>query len=263
MSYIEPLHGREKLASDGHAGYISFLDDVLTEQIEEEECISRYARTHVLFNVRTREVAPMNCKSWRCPKHRNSWKHRWTVIVSRETSINPVNKLVTLTCASEASPEQLTLARQNLFRAIRKEFGSFEYFSVLEFTSKTRLPHLHLLGRGLFIPQRELSTLWGRATQASGIKRSDIVWIEAPHSQQSASVYALSYAVSGESKGQDIPKSWKGRKISYSRQFFTVCSAKQHWYSYIQETYGNSKATEWTTLSRAIGEYLTIADFRE
>ena len=263
MSYIEPLHGREKLAADGHAGYISFLDDVLTEQIEEEECISRYARTHVLFNVHTREVVPMNCKSWRCPKHRSSWKHRWTVIVSRETSINPVNKLVTLTCAERATPAQLVLARQNLFRAIRKEYGSFEYFSVLEFTSKTRLPHLHILGRGLFIPQRELSYLWGKATASAGFKRSEIVWIEAPKSQQSASVYALSYAISGETKNQDIPLDWHGRKISYSRGFFIECTARQHWARYIQDTYGTSSDGVWTTLSRQIGEYLTIADFRE
>lgn len=263
MSNIVPLWERERLAKDGHAGYISFLDDVITEQIEEEECISRYARSHVLFNTRTREVVPMNCKSWRCPKHRNSWKHRWTVIVSRETSINPVNKLVTLTCASQATPGQLVLARQNFFRAIRKEYGSFEYFSVLEFTSKSRLPHLHLLGRGLYIPQRDLSNLWANATESAHIDRSPVVWIETPHSQKSASVYALSYAVNGESKGQEIPKDWRGRKISYSRQFFTVCSARQHWQSYIHELYGNSLSTEWTTLSRSIGEYLTVADFRE
>lgn len=263
MSEVIPLWEREKLAKDGHSGYISFLDDVLTEQLEEEECISRYARSHVLFNTRTREVVPMNCKSWRCPKHRNSWKHRWTVIVSRETSINPINKLVTLTCASQASPEQLTLARQNLFRAIRKEYGDFEYFSVLEFTSKSRLPHLHLLGRGLYIRQSRLSDLWASATFSAGFDRSPVVWIEAPHSQKSASVYALSYAVNGESKGQEIPKSWRGRKISYSRGFFTVCTAREHWHRYIAELYGSSEGAEWTTLSRSIGQYLTTADFRE
>jgi len=263
MFPVIPLWEREKLAKDGHAGYISFLDDVVTEWEEEEECISRYARSHVLFNTRTREAVPMNCKSWRCPKHRSSWKHRWTVIVSRETMVNPVNKLVTLTCASRATPDQLTLARQLLFRSIRKEFGHFEYFSVLEFTSKTRLPHLHLLGRGLFIPQRRLSDLWGKATETAHIKRSQIVWIEEPKSQQSASVYALSYAVSGETKGQDIPKEWRGRKISYSRGFFSEFSAKQHWSRYIDECYGHSEATEWTTLSRSIGEYLSFADFRE
>jgi hypothetical protein len=263
MTYTVPLWEREKLAEDGHAGYISFLDDAIDEQLEEEVCISRYARTHVLFNTRTREVVPMNCKSWRCPKHRSSWKHRWTVIVSRETAINPVNKLVTLTCASKATPAQLVLARQHLFRAIRKEYGSFEYFSVLEFTSKTRLPHLHILGRGLFIPHRELSDLWVKATLAASIGRSPVVWIEAPKSQQSASVYALSYAVSGEWKGQDIPLDWKGRKISYSRKFFLECTARQHWLRYIYETYGDSQDTVWATLSRSVGEYLTYADFRE
>lgn len=263
MSDIIPLWEREHLAKDGHAGYIDFLDGVIEEQLEEEECISRYARSHVLFNTRTREVVPMNCKSWRCPKHRNSWKHRWTVIVSRETSINPINKLVTLTCASQAAPGQLVMARQLFFRAIRKEFGSFEYFSVLEFTSRSRLPHLHLLGRGLYIPQDRLSWLWANSTEAANIERSSVVWIEAPKSQQGASVYALSYAVSGETKGQDIPKDWRGRKISYSRGFFIECSAKQHWSNYIRESFGDNPPSQWTTLSRAIGQYLSTTDYRE
>jgi hypothetical protein len=260
MTYVVPLWEREKLASDGHAGYISFLDDAIDEQLEEEVCISRYARTHVLFNTRTREVVPMNCKSWRCPKHRSSWKHRWTVIVSRETAINPVNKLCTLTCASQATPEQLVMARQLFFRAIRKEYGSFEYFSVLEFTSKTRLPHLHMLARGLYIPQKLFSDKWASATFDAGITRSPVVWIEAPHSQKAASVYALSYAISGENKGQEIPVSWKGRKISYSRKFFAKNSARGHWQDYIRELYGNTSGGEWTTLSNSIGGYLSGTD---
>lgn len=263
MSQIIPLWEREKLAADGHAGYIAYLDEALSEQIDEEECISRYARTHVLFNTSTREVVPMNCKSWRCPKHRNSWKHRWTVIVSRETAINPVNKLVTLTCAGQAAPEQLTLARQLFFRNIRKEYGSFEYFSVLEFTSKTRLPHLHLLARGLFIPQKLLSDIWASATFSAGIARSSVVWIEAPKSQQSASVYALSYAISGQDKGQEIPKSWRGRKISYSRGFFIASPAKEHWLSYIRELYGNTQGHQWTTLSSSVGGYLSTSDLTD
>jgi hypothetical protein len=205
----------------------------------------------------------MNCKSWRCPVHRASWKHRWTVIVSRETAVNPVNKLLTLTCAGLASPAQLVMARQILMRAIRKEYGDFEYFSVLEFTSRTRLPHLHLLARGLYIPQSRLSDLWASATFSAGIRRSPIVWIEAPKSQQSASVYALSYAINSESKNQDIPASWHGRKISYSRSFFMAQTARQHWAAHLQELYGPRKESEWYPLAGRLETYLETADYRE
>jgi hypothetical protein len=202
------------------------------------ECKSLWARGHYLLNVETGEKRDINCKSWRCPAHRGKWVHRWRTVVSRETAANPVDRLITLTLAAPCTPEQLSLAKQLLFRRLRSRYGQFEYLAVLEFTSKTRLPHLHILARSLFIPQRELSNLWKKSSTDAGIKPSPVVYIEAPRNQSAAAVYAVSYALDGHSKGQDIPDDWRGRKITYSRNFFESKKAKEHWLSYIEEKFG-------------------------
>lgn len=220
------------------------LDDAIEEIIYEEKCISEFARQHVLFNPVTRQAVPVNCKSWRCPKHGPSWQHKWKVIVSRETAVNPVNKLITLTCASQATPAQLINARRSFFRAIRSKYGQFEYFSVLEFTTESRLPHLHILARGKYIRQSVISDYWRVSTHSAGIKASYVVHIAKPKDQIAASHYALSYALNGTAKGQDIPADWSGRKITYSKGFFASASTADIWKSYIRETFGSATDTD-------------------
>lgn len=215
-------------------------------------CKSAYCRVHGIINRETGEIIPLNCKSWRCPVHRGSWLHRWQVIVEREARYNPIDKLITLTCASSCTPEQMNLARKYLFEDLRYGYGKFEYVSVLEFTTKSRLPHLHLLARGVFVPQKILSLLWANATQASGIKRSPIVYIEAPRSQKAASLYALSYALNGNAKNQDIPVTWRGRKISYSHGFFQAYKPKEHWRNYIEEHFAASSVGTWELIPTSI-----------
>lgn len=229
---------------------LSLSEAIIDEQLQEEICISKYARSHLMLNTKTHEVKVMNCKSWRCPKHRKSWLQKWRIIVSRETAINPINKLITLTCASEGTPQQLCRARQLFFRDWRKANGSIEYFSVLEFTSQSRLPHLHILARGNYFRQKTVSALWASATAAAGFAASPIVYIEKPRSQQAASIYALSYALSGHSKGQDIPENWSGRKITYSKGFFRAASTEEHWHNWIAETFGEDKPENWTVISK-------------
>lgn len=239
-------------ASPTSAKSLEKLETALDETIQEETCRSGWAGSHLLLNRETGQVLEINCKSWRCPKHRKKWLMKWRVVVSRELKVNPVNKLITLTCASDCTPEQLTLARQLLCRDLRKEFEYFDYLSVLEFTSKTRLPHLHLMARCDYIPQNLLSEMWSKATKSAGIKASPIVYIEAPRSQDAAAVYALSYALSGHEKGQDIPDEWHGRKISYSKGFFKAGTVKEHWISWIKETFEEPEDAEWEVISRPL-----------
>jgi hypothetical protein len=212
--------------------------DAIDELLEANTCISPWAAGHAMLNIATGEVREINCKSWKCPKHRSKWVHRWKTVVSRETELTPVDRLITLTLASTCTPAQLARAKQLLFRALRRKYGQFEYLAVLEFTSRTRLPHLHILARSLFIPQRELSHLWKKSSTSAGIKPSPVVYIEAPRSQAAAAVYAVSYALDGYNKKQDIPMDWKGRKITYSRHFFEAKSARRHWLDWIEETFG-------------------------
>lgn len=50
-------------------------------------------------------------------------------------------------------------ARTALVRALRKQFGPIEYYETIE-THKSGWPHLHLLLRAPYIPQRIYSALW-------------------------------------------------------------------------------------------------------
>jgi hypothetical protein len=214
------------------------LDGGVDELLESNQCINVWARGHIMLNLQTGEARELNCKSWKCPKHRQAWVWRWKKIVSRETAASPVDRLITLTLKSTCTPEQLNAARQYLCRKLRKDYETFEYLSILEFTSKTRLPHLHMLARSLFLPQRKLSNYWREATLHVGISPSPVVYIEAPRNQEAAAVYAISYALDGYNKKQDIPAWWRGRKITYSRKFFSTGTTKAIWMAFLKEEFG-------------------------
>lgn len=224
-----------------------------------EICISRYARTHGLRNNLTEKIMqPLNCKSPKCPVHRPKWIHKWKVVIGRELDLNPVDKLITLTCAEDANPGQLYKARRFLCQLIRKDYDAFEYLSVLEFTTATRLPHLHILARAAFIPQRRLSRYWKTATKWAGIKPSPVVYIEAPRIQQAAAFYALNYALAGSKKGQEITEEYRGRKITYSKNFFIAATVGQHWQNWISETFpAGVDAGQWELIVNSEIEYLT------
>lgn len=226
-------------------------DEELADIPELWDCRSTYARTHVLFNKVTGEVLEINCKSWRCNRHRRKWLYKWRIVVGRELAINPVNKLITLTLAETCYPEQLNLARQLFCREVRKNYEDFDYLSILEFTSQSRLPHLHLMARAAYLPQADISAMWAKATDQAHIKPSPVVWIAAPYSQDAAAQYALSYALDGHSKHQDIPDTWRGRKISYSRNFFQAASVREHWLAWIRANFGETKeeSDAWTVIA--------------
>lgn len=216
---------------------VEALETAIIESSEENLCRSAWGRSHYLVDKNSGRWSEINCRSWRCPKHRNSWRQKWYTVVKRELENYPIDRLITLTCASKATPQELCLARQLLARDLRTYIGPFEYFSVLEFTSKTRLPHLHILARSVYIDAWELSALWERATISAGIKRSYIVYIEKPRSQEGSAFYALSYALAGVEKGQDIPADWGGRKVSYSKGFFHKTVA-EYWRDALAEYFG-------------------------
>lgn len=220
-------------------------DEIKQKAMNGEVCIQHFNRVHLLYSRELNQIIDLNCKSWRCPKHQKSWLHRWQVSVSRETEVNPVDKLITLTCASKATPEQLTLARQLLFREWRETDPDVSYVSVLEFGTKAKFPHLHLLARAKYLHQSKLSRLWAKSTKSAGIKRSPVVYIEAPRSQIKSVNYALKYALSGAEKGQAIPLDWRGRKITYSKNFFIAATPAQHWKNYLEEKFPNRKNTQW------------------
>ncbi len=225
---------------------MQYVDELERARVEAGEiCYQPFNRYRVLYNPVTHDVLDLNCKSYRCPKHQKSWLHRWQVITLREVEFNPVDKLITLTCSSTCTPSQMALAKQLLMRRLREKYQSFEYISVLEFGTVKRYPHLHMLARSKYIYQKVLSAMWAKSCVEAKIRYSPVVYIEAPRSQKNAALYALKYALNGAEKGQAIPETWKGRKITYSKGFFTKCSAKEHWQEYLKEHFGEKEREIW------------------
>jgi hypothetical protein len=212
-------------------------------------CKSRFARERFLFNPVSRETITLNCKSWRCEVHQKNWLHKWRAVVSWQLVRKPVDRLVTLTFAEDCKPAQMISAKKALLEDLRKLYGRVEYLSVLEFTTKARLPHLHMLWYSAFIPQPELSFLWARATLLSGLKASPVVYIEKPRSQDGSAFYALKYALSGAEKGQAIPENWDGRKITYSEEFFEKPVAKI-WREILDDWLGERPPEKWELRDR-------------
>jgi hypothetical protein len=216
---------------------------------EIKECRSKYARTHELVSEHG-EAVDLNCKSWRCPVHRDSWQYRWKYIVGHNELFLRSNKLINLTTAEKCTPEQLTLARQLFCREIRLYYETFEYFAVLEFNQEKTQPHLHLLARADFIPQWLLSKIWKKATTNAGMKPAYIVWIEQPHSVSGSVKYVLDYAFTSD-KNQDVPDSWMGRKITYSKEFFYK-PAPEIWKAHIDFLHPENltSTTQWYVLPK-------------
>jgi hypothetical protein len=210
-------------------------------------CRNTWAAGHYAVDWITGETIEINCKSWKCERHRSGWLHKWRVVVSRETQINPIDRLLTLTFAENVSRETMMLAKQLLFRRLRAAYGSFEYFAVLEYTVRTRLPHLHILARSLYVPQPVLADFWWLSTHEAGCdKPASIVYIEKPRSVNNSVLYALKYALDAQAKNQDIPESWDGRKVTYSRGFFKSASVAEHWANYIRETFPSNSVSRET-----------------
>ncbi len=111
-------------------------------------------RSHVV-------IIPMRCKSWDCPhcgpRKRLEWIHKFM-------NANP-DREITLTCPKDKWPDpqdaawHMKKAFVKLVQRIRRKYGPFEYGLVWELT-KAGTPHLHILSRGSYIPQKWLKLQW-------------------------------------------------------------------------------------------------------
>jgi hypothetical protein len=110
-----------------------------------------------LLNTRTNDLLPLPCRRWTCPicGPARSWRlgtlaaHAWP------------ERWITLTKTSEdVTGSYKALSR--LCRSLRRRSYGFEYLAVPE-RHKNGWFHLHLLQKGSFIPQRELSYLSERS----------------------------------------------------------------------------------------------------
>ncbi len=113
------------------------------------------------------------CGRWDCPQ---CAARRRAKITAQAYAGRP-ERIIVLTMIPNPSiglPGQIRYIRDRLrvlLQRIKRTFGPFAYMSVLEL-QKNGTPHLHLLQRGTYIPQRWLSQVWHSLTGAHR------VWIQ-------------------------------------------------------------------------------------
>jgi len=149
------------------------------------------------------------CNRWSCPIcGRRKVQH-----YARLVAESGADKLITLTVnpAKHADPRAAYDATRRqiprLTAKLRKAYGEFEFFRILEAT-KRGWPHYHLIARSPYIPQAELSGLWNDLTGAP------IVDVRQMNRKTNAYWYVVKYLA----KQEYIP--WTDRRASWTRGFF-------------------------------------------
>jgi len=111
-------------------------------------------RSHVV-------IIPMRCKSWDCPVCGPAKRRAW---IARFQAAEPERE-ITLTCPAGkwSTPQDAAWHMKNawvkLVARIRRKYGLFEYGLVWELTLRGT-PHMHILARGSYIPQKWLRLQW-------------------------------------------------------------------------------------------------------
>jgi len=151
----------------------------------------------------------ITCKNWGCPIcGRKKVAH-----YARKVEAAEPNRFITLTInpAMWSNPREAydgtRRAVPKFAAAIRKVYGEFEFFRVLEVTKKG-WPHYHLVTRSAYLPQPELSRLWKELTGAP------IVDVRQIKKRQQVYFYVVKYLA----KQEVIP--WTDRRTSHTRKFF-------------------------------------------
>lgn len=113
------------------------------------------------------QAIPMRCHKWDCSSCAPANRRR----ILRCLEATHVDTLMTLTCSRRrydtplAAFYKLSASIPDLMKRLRRAFPAsrIEYFCVWESTA-AGWPHVHVLFRGPFIPQRCLSTYWNELT---------------------------------------------------------------------------------------------------
>jgi hypothetical protein len=158
------------------------------------------------------KVAPIGCGLWKCPLCAKRKANHWIARIRNEDA----QLFITLTLNPATIPPEVTPQKQiyrafsKLVKRIRDKRGPFEYVATLEFT-KRGLPHLHVIARSRYIPQKWLS----QQAQQSGLGK--ICYIKKVDSAGRAVRYIAKYLL----KAADATEFEAGtRRIRASRGFF-------------------------------------------
>ena len=174
------------------------------------------------FHPSTGEVRAIPCGSWSCHVCAPAKAHRLGLVAA---AADP-ERFITLSRVGDSLQDALTRLR-TLSRSLRRAGRGWEYLCVPE-SHKSAGWHLHLLQRGSFIPQRELS----RRAASAGM--GSVVWITAVREPAQVARYLVKYMV--KSDAGDFPKGtrryrtsrnfWpEGRAAAEARAFGSACAA--------------------------------------
>jgi hypothetical protein len=226
-------------------------------------CRSKFARLFYSLSIKSGECFDINCKSWRCKKHRLKWGYKWHHILSERLKEVNITLLVNLTTAEFTNHEIIHKALRRFFWLFRAEFGPTEYLRVTEYNKNHTQPHFHLLlscpgleiapmpekfrkgdDKGLSFPDniyRFIQKTWGDCLDyfAPEKNRTIIVWCQPPGNSTASARYAVNYITgkNAKDKNEEPDQTWRGRKLCYSKNFFEK-PASQLWLDYLAATFG-------------------------
>ena len=134
-----------------------------------------------LFNPTTGEMRAIRCDSWRCGVCAPAKAHRLGLVAA---AAEP-QRFITLSKVGNCLQDcvsRLTV----LSKSLRRAGHTWEYLAVPEPHQRAGW-HLHLLQRGSYLPQRELS----RRAASAGM--GSVVWIEAIQEPEHVARYLVKY----------------------------------------------------------------------
>lgn len=218
------------------------LDNIRIVEPGEFSCRSRFSRLFNATNITTGEKADINCKSWRCAKHREKWGRKWGAIISEQLATTPVTLLVNLTTAEFTGHEIIEKAMRRFIKVWRAIYGATEYIRVTEMNQAHTQCHYHCLFvmPGLEIepiPEKwpkkdswpasiwhDICEIWGEALAmyAPLLNATTVAWCQPPKTGQGqgAAYYAIGY-ITGKNKNEEPDETYQGRKLTYSNGFFS------------------------------------------
>lgn len=154
-------------------------------------------------------IIQLTCKNWGCPI---CGRRKVQKYAKKVTAAEP-NRLITLTVNPKMHKtpreafDQTRRMVAPLSAKVRRLFGEFEFFRILEVT-KRGWPHYHLITRSEYIPQPELSRLWNEMTGAPIVDVRKL----------GKTVQAYWYVVKYLGKQDHVP--WTDRRAAWTKKFF-------------------------------------------
>lgn len=238
--------------------------------VEQTPCISAFSRNFEAVAIETGEKHEINCRSWRCERHRDQWGRKWGALISENLKGRKPTLLVNLTTAEMIDFNQLEAALRFFIKRFRIHYGPTEYVKVVEYNKRKTQPHFHLIlcCEELEIPPmppgwkkkkawppkvwKHIKFFWEEALSfaAPALAATTITWNQPPKGDGGAAAnYAVGY-VTGRSqkrkdKDEEPDSTWRGRKLTYSRQFFTLTTA-QIWERLLDRWFPDRDRTPYT-----------------